>query len=67
MCCVNTATGAKISEAVNSVHRWFQEADAYYAVLTDYSTCTGEASEQARRIDAMERQFLREGRWCSGG
>ena len=66
-CCINKASDAELSEAINSMYRWYHEPEVCYALLADFSTCTSEASEQARSMDAMQSRFFRESRWYSRG
>jgi hypothetical protein len=34
-CCINKASSAELSEAINSMFRWYQEAHVCYAYLAD--------------------------------
>lgn len=39
-CCIDKSSSAELSEAINSMFRWYQEADTCYAFLSDV-TATG--------------------------
>ena len=64
-CCIDRASDAEISGAIYSTYRWYQGAGACYAFLTDPMTCISEASEQARRMDAMQSRIFEESGWLS--
>ena len=34
-CCIDTTSSAELSEAINSMYRWYQEAEVCYAYLAD--------------------------------
>lgn len=36
-CCIDKTSSAELSEAINSMYRWYQEADICYAFLADVS------------------------------
>mgnify|MGYP003624114238 CR=1 FL=1 len=42
-CCINKDSSAELSEAINSIFRWYREAVKCYAYLSDVSTigCAG--------------------------
>jgi ankyrin repeat protein len=37
-CCINKTSSAELSEAINSMYRWYQEADVCYSYLADVSS-----------------------------
>ncbi|KAK4464533.1 ankyrin repeat-containing domain protein [Cladorrhinum samala] len=37
-CCIDKTSSAELSEAINSMYRWYQEADECYAYLADVSS-----------------------------
>jgi hypothetical protein len=37
-CCINKLSNRKLSEAINSMFRWYLKAAKYYVYLTDVST-----------------------------
>ncbi|RSL43821.1 hypothetical protein CEP53_011523 [Fusarium sp. AF-6] len=42
-CCIDKSSSAELSEAINSMYRWYQNADTCYAYLND---CSYEAARQ---------------------
>lgn len=39
-CCIDKTSSSELSEAINSMYRWYQEAEICYAYLTDVSSQT---------------------------
>lgn len=44
-CCINKTSSAELTEAINSLYRWYQEAIVCYAYLADVSTASIYGSE----------------------
>ncbi|KAK0712058.1 hypothetical protein B0H67DRAFT_518816 [Lasiosphaeris hirsuta] len=40
-CCIDKTSSAELSEAINSMYRWYQEADICYAYLADVAASPG--------------------------
>jgi hypothetical protein len=63
-CCIDGANNTELSEAINSMFRWYQNAKKCYAYLSDveYSTSAGD-SESLRRW----KPAFRKSRWFTRG
>ena len=64
-CCINKADHAELSEAINSMFRWYQTATKCYVYLSDVSMTKGKASEEASELP-WESTF-RSSRWFTRG
>ena len=40
-CCIDKTSSADLSEAINSMYRWYGKADVYYAYLSDVDVDIG--------------------------
>ncbi|KAK4111357.1 HET-domain-containing protein, partial [Canariomyces notabilis] len=59
-CCIDKTSSAELSEAINSMYRWYQDADVCYAYLEDVRPAGTE--------DPMdERSSFRRSRWFTRG
>jgi len=38
ICCIDKTSSAELSEAINSMYRWYAKSAVYYAVLEDLYT-----------------------------
>ena len=47
-CCIDKSSSADLSEAINSMYRWYENADVCYAYLSDVATATDKDIENAR-------------------
>ena len=47
-CCIDKTSSAELSEAINSMYRWYQNADICYAYLVD--VWIGEKDKDSRRL-----------------
>ena len=56
-CCIDKSSSAELSESVNSMFRWYQNADICYAYLSDVISTKAEAS------DFSDSEWFRRG-WC---
>ncbi|KAL6363264.1 hypothetical protein LRP88_02675 [Fusarium phalaenopsidis] len=45
-CCIDKTSSAELSEAINSMYRWYQEAAVCYAFLADVSDLSGLSSSK---------------------
>ena len=52
-CCIDKTSSAELSEAINSMFRWYRQAEVCYAFLQDYS--------------ALKAENLRDSRWFYRG
>ncbi|KAL6703150.1 hypothetical protein ACN47E_010143 [Coniothyrium glycines] len=48
-CCIDKSSSAELQEAINSMFRWYQDAQICYAYLADVCGETGDAQETAFR------------------
>ncbi|KAK2005498.1 HET-domain-containing protein [Colletotrichum eremochloae] len=61
-CCIDKSSSAELTEAINSMYRWYQGAARCYVFLADVTVTTG------RWINApASRQALRNSRWFKRG
>jgi hypothetical protein len=60
-CCIDKSSSAELSEAINSMYRWYQEARVCYIYLSDVGPVSNETSPSA-----ME-SILEKSRWFSRG
>ena len=65
-CCIDKSSSAELSEAINSMFRWYQNSTKCYVLLTDVSV-TGwdddEAAEGGLSLDDNRRLILQQSRW----
>jgi len=64
-CCINKADHAELSEAINSMFRWYQSATKCYVYLSDVSISKTKASEEFSELP-WESTF-RGSRWFTRG
>ncbi|KAI9770814.1 MAG: hypothetical protein M1839_003040 [Geoglossum umbratile] len=64
-CCINKADFTELSESINSMFRWYQNAAKCYAYLSDVSTTKRKRSNQFSQL-TWEPAF-RESRWFTRG
>jgi hypothetical protein len=57
-CCIDKTSSAELSEAINSMYRWYQEADVCYAYLADVSS--------NQQPDLQKEEFAKS-RWFTRG
>lgn len=60
-CCIDKTSSAELSEAINSMYRWYQTSQVCYAYLADF--CIGDRDLQN---PSVEKEF-RESRWFTRG
>jgi hypothetical protein len=61
-CCIDKTSSAELSEAINSMYRWYAEADSCYTYLSDVSSSDSEGPQEP----ALEKQFA-VSRWFTRG
>jgi hypothetical protein len=61
-CCINKSSSAELSEAINSMFRWYQNADKCYVYLQDVSNDTPDDESLKRWKPAFKRS-----RWFERG
>lgn len=64
-CCIDRSSSSELQEAINSMFRWYQEADRCYVYLADVSTSDCEQSSQSSQ-SSWEQDF-RASRWFTRG
>lgn len=62
-CCIDKSSSAELSEAINSMYRWYKQSEVCYAYLSDIDTLS--ANETKESLD--ESQFLTKSRWFTRG
>ncbi|KAH9908998.1 heterokaryon incompatibility protein-domain-containing protein [Xylariomycetidae sp. FL2044] len=68
-CCIDKTSSAELSEAINSMFRWYQRAAICYAHLSDTSSNEGEdqpSPDQEEGVPTL-RDKLSESRWITRG
>jgi hypothetical protein len=67
-CCIDRESSAELSESINSMFRWYQNAARCYVYLSDFSTGTEEIGSVA--LEDWNRAWksaFRESRWFTRG
>ena len=64
-CCIDKASSAELSEAINSMFHWYQHADKCYAYLSDVSICEHIANPHS--LTTTWEDALKESRWFRRG
>jgi hypothetical protein len=64
-CCIDKSSSAELSEAINSMFRWYQNADKCYVYLADVST-SGDGTNLQLSPTTWEAAF-RGSRWFTRG
>ncbi|RDW63767.1 hypothetical protein BP6252_11312 [Coleophoma cylindrospora] len=57
-CCINNESSAELGEAINSMYKWYQDADVCYALLTDVDTTSTSVCPLEEQL-AKSRWFTR--------
>jgi len=67
-CCIDKTSSAELSEAINSMFRWYQEAGVCYAFLNDVSTTSSivDSATAGSDEDAILREVVA-ARWFTRG
>ncbi|KAF3011345.1 hypothetical protein E8E14_006824 [Neopestalotiopsis sp. 37M] len=63
-CCIDKTSSAELTEAINSMFRWYQNAQKCYVYLADVSQSDRQADEPARSIWKLA---FRKSKWFSRG
>jgi hypothetical protein len=64
-CCIDKTSSAELSEAINSMFRWYQDADICYAYLSDVEVSIAEP--RVEMIDPATEAILHRSRWFTRG
>ncbi len=59
-CCIDKSSSAELSEAINSMYRWYQEAAICYAFLSD-------VPPESRELPSAPNSAFRRSRWFTRG
>ncbi|KAK4693540.1 hypothetical protein P7C71_g3882, partial [Lecanoromycetidae sp. Uapishka_2] len=60
-CCIDKTSSAELSEAINSMFRWYRDAQVCYAYFADVGTLAG------MPLDPAEMESFRRSRWFTRG
>ena len=66
-CCIDKSSSTELSEAINSMYRWYQDASICYAYLSDVQSETQTSNIGRRRQCLPETPGLRQSRWFKRG
>jgi hypothetical protein len=64
-CCIQKSSSSELSEAINSMFQWYNEAKICYAYLSDVVLATGDSPEELL-VTGMD-DFLKNSRWFTRG
>jgi Heterokaryon incompatibility protein (HET) len=64
-CCIDKSSSSELSEALNSMFRWYSEAKICYAYLSDVNLATGGGSEEL--LATSRDDFPKNSRWFTRG
>ncbi|KAI9149644.1 Vegetative incompatibility protein [Paramyrothecium foliicola] len=65
-CCIDKSSSAELSEAINSMFRWYQQSSICYVFLQDYEAQGHPVSPSTLRLDGNDNIFCN-ARWFSRG
>lgn len=65
-CCIDQKSSAELSEAINSMYRWYKDAVVCYAYLADISVSVGAVAGRTTNYQPPKKK-LRESRWFRRG
>ena len=67
-CCIDKSSSAELSEAINSMYRWYQDAAVCYVYLSDMKRCEVDQKKSKDGIDPSKNfQMLQGCRWFTRG
>jgi len=75
-CCIDKSSSAELSEAINSMYRWYEESNVCYAYLEDVEEDYQDASEDPvedtnndsiKRLNGKVEKKIRKSRWFTRG
>ena len=66
-CNIDKSSSAELSEAINSMYRWYQSAKVCYVHLTDFSGSLARSSRGSIRPNKENKDKLRSSRWFKRG
>jgi hypothetical protein len=62
-CCIDRKSSAELTEAINSMFKWYQGASKCYVYLTDVSSKSESTSEANRQRQCSWNSTIKESRW----
>lgn len=65
-CCIDKSSSAELSEAINSMFRWYQKAEVCYAYLIDIPSGLGRLADDQPKQRAWRAKFV-SSRWFTRG
>ncbi|KAK0624067.1 heterokaryon incompatibility protein-domain-containing protein [Immersiella caudata] len=68
-CCIDKTNSTELSEAINSMYRWYQEATICYAYLADVSNTVRIASSflEGEALEDLTEEYLWRSEWFARG
>ncbi|KAF2684618.1 HET-domain-containing protein, partial [Lentithecium fluviatile CBS 122367] len=63
-CCIDKSSSAELSEAINSMFRWYKDAETCYVYLSDVSRSTSDGDDDASQ---RWKPAFRKSRWFTRG
>lgn len=60
-CCIDKPSSAELSEAINSMYRWYEDATTCYAYLSDVSHAEGRFSHGPKTVSFPESKWFKRG------
>ncbi|KAH8691698.1 heterokaryon incompatibility protein-domain-containing protein, partial [Phaeosphaeriaceae sp. PMI808] len=63
-CCIDKASSSELSEAINSMFRWYQNAERCYVYLPDVSRCIADGDSE---LSQRWKPAFRKSRWFTRG
>jgi hypothetical protein len=63
-CCIDKTNNTELSEAINSMFRWYQNANKCYVFLSDVE---GKSSEEDGKLSSIWKAAFRTSRWFTRG
>ncbi|RYN49701.1 hypothetical protein AA0114_g6338 [Alternaria tenuissima] len=66
-CCIDKTSSAELSEAINSMFRWYEKADVCYAYLDDVNVFSEAEINDSTSNDRFSKDELAKSRWFTRG
>ncbi|RDW56407.1 hypothetical protein BP6252_14168 [Coleophoma cylindrospora] len=65
-CCIDKSSSAELSEAINSMYRWYEQAAVCYVYLSDVTLGSADEARIMEEIE-LEQSSFRKSRWFTRG
>ena len=62
-CCINNSSSSELSEAINSMFKWYRMAEVCYAYLSDVPSTSGTSSRTSQHY--LNNSAFRRSKWFS--